>query len=45
MLDDPELRKRCISGGRTMTEAEFSEATNIERLVELFSIITDRPNE
>jgi glycosyltransferase involved in cell wall biosynthesis len=39
LLDDPELRQRCIAGGRTMTAGEFSESWNIERIVHLFSNI------
>jgi colanic acid/amylovoran biosynthesis glycosyltransferase len=37
MLDDAQLRRRCISGGRTMTDGEFSEKLNIDRLAELFT--------
>jgi glycosyltransferase involved in cell wall biosynthesis len=37
MLDDAQLRRRCISGGRTMTDSEFSEKLNIDRLAELFT--------
>ncbi len=39
MLNDSELRHRCIAGGRIMTEGEFSESRNIERIVHLFSNI------
>ena len=37
MLDDAQLRRHCISGGRTMTDSEFSEKLNIDRLAELFT--------
>lgn len=40
MLDNPELRQRCIAGGQIMTEGEFSESRNIERIVHLFSHIS-----
>jgi glycosyltransferase involved in cell wall biosynthesis len=42
MLDDPQLQQRCISGGRALTDGEFSESLNIERIAELFNrLITD----
>ena len=40
MLDDTELRQRCIAGGLTMTGGEFSQELNIDRLARLFASLT-----
>jgi len=39
LLDSPEIRSRCIAGGKLKVEGEFSEEVNAEKLSQLFKSI------
>ena len=39
LLEDGELRRRCVSDGRAVIAAEFSEEANAEKLARLFTSI------
>jgi glycosyltransferase involved in cell wall biosynthesis len=42
LLNDTELRARCIAGGRQKIEGEFSEEANAKQLSQLFNAILTR---
>ena len=46
LLEDEELRSRCIAGARRMVAGEFSEQENAKKISELFkSILQDNAHE